>query len=687
MRHLLQVETSNARRSRSAESSWEYDDILVVGQPVQISLQNLAPSKDALVTLETRGEIEVSSITKQPIAIQTPVPVERVSEITLLARTFSDRQKDRSLQITFQDNTGKQLSQVKLKLTALRICLDVDADRDGIIEDNHPHKGDWKSGVKGYGAVLLVNSDRDTISADDQHDGEESLIKGLLDLKDFSFMIIRKAGLKNLPAGCELYLSVNRDTARRIRIYDELDRDGYELIGPGITNAKIKDTDKDIILAIEGLSYPDFDFNGLVEINLNLLQDRKFIYSDRVVFRVAPWIMTPNTLAPKTVYVSRLSDGFNAQFIEDLRKVVGQANAQLDIVPFEYHQDDPWMQDEIEIGYTQAPGHLMHVVFDSPRDRGLIDFPKRQLLGIDFGYVTRKSRHEATKLDSFGNLEVSPPVTVKGVNYLLGRLIFGGTRAEVIQKSQKPRRMLRVLRDFLYAQQIQAPFEIFSDWLSVGHIDEFMTFVPAPTPKGFKLLLASPNKCYDILKRLRENGHNQALLRQGKRFSNGPADISVVDVLGNEDLTRHNHRFQEYINWNREVLKQELDLSEADIIDIPGLFESTKDERAETFFPNMVNMIVLEKHLGIPKPFGPKVDGKCQFEAYVKGVLEPLGLVCHFIDDWEPYFRGRGEIHCGTNARRQPFAQKWWEIESILGKTDVQVKEKPTAEDTKDTEK
>ncbi|MCC5612912.1 protein-arginine deiminase domain-containing protein, partial [Nostoc sp. CHAB 5834] len=81
-------------------------------------------------------------------------------------------------------------------------------------------------------------------------------------------------------------------------------------------------------------------------------------------------------------------------------KVVGKANAQLDIIPFEFHQDDRWMQDEIEIGYTQAPGHLMYVVFDSPRDRGLVDFAKTKLLSIDFGYVTRKSRYEATKLDS-----------------------------------------------------------------------------------------------------------------------------------------------------------------------------------------------------------------------------------------------------------------------------------------------
>lgn len=38
--------------------------------------------------------------------------------------------------------------------------------------------------------------------------------------------------------------------------------------------------------------------------------------------------------------------------------------------------------------------------------------------------------------------------------------------------------MSKALRDFLYAQQVQAPVELFSDWLMTGHVDEFMCFVP-----------------------------------------------------------------------------------------------------------------------------------------------------------------------------------------------------------------
>lgn len=43
--------------------------------------------------------------------------------------------------------------------------------------------------------------------------------------------------------------------------------------------------------------------------------------------------------------------------------------------------------------------------------------------------------------------------------------------------------MTKVVQDFLWAQKVQDPIALFSDWLYVGHVDEFMTFVPAPDRK------------------------------------------------------------------------------------------------------------------------------------------------------------------------------------------------------------
>lgn len=49
--------------------------------------------------------------------------------------------------------------------------------------------------------------------------------------------------------------------------------------------------------------------------------------------------------------------------------------------------------------------------------------------------------------------------------------------------SSAGRRMTRIVWDFLCAQQVQAPVELYSDWLAVGHVDEFVTFVPTSDKK------------------------------------------------------------------------------------------------------------------------------------------------------------------------------------------------------------
>lgn len=148
---------------------------------------------------------------------------------------------------------------------------------------------------------------------------------------------------------------------------------------------------------------------------------------------------------------------------------------------------------------------------------------------------------------------------------------------------------------------------------------------------------------------------------------------------------------QSCIDWNRDVLKRELGLDDTDIIDLPILFKlegKEKKTRAVAYYPDMVcwlvnklahkvtdpssaddhtcfqvNMIVLGKKLGIPKPFGPKVNGRCALEAEMCSLMGALGLSCSFIDDYASYHKLMGEVHCGSNVLREPFDFKWWNLE------------------------
>ncbi|NXT29401.1 PADI2 deiminase, partial [Syrrhaptes paradoxus] len=138
--------------------------------------------------------------------------------------------------------------------------------------------------------------------------------------------------------------------------------------------------------------------------------------------------------------------------------------------------------------------------------------------------------------------------------------------------------------------------------------------------------------------------------------------VTINKVLSNDILLQQNQYVQRCIDWNRDILKKELGLTEKDIVDLPALFKLDKQGKAVPYFPNMVTMIVLAKDLGIPKPFGPVVGGECCLEQQTRCLLEPLGLRCRFLEDVSSYHGQLGEVRCGTNVQRRPFAFQWWHV-------------------------
>uniref|UniRef100_A0A8C5MTH1 Peptidyl arginine deiminase 2 n=1 Tax=Leptobrachium leishanense TaxID=445787 RepID=A0A8C5MTH1_9ANUR len=506
------------------------------------------------------------------------------------------------------------------------ISLDVDADRDGAVEKSNPRKASWTWGSDGQGAVLLVNCDKDSFFSRTV-DGGDVLMLNKADLKDMSHMILRTRGPEKLPVGYHLMLYISSSDSGNVGVFHY--NMYLHVLGRQKLFFKARYTGtNELEFFVEGIRFPDEGFNGLVSIKASLLEAQGIpetpIFTDVVTFRVAPLIITPNVLEPEEVYVCSVKD--NYLFLKEIKNLVSETNHKIQICFEDVNRGDRWMQDEMEFGYIHAPHKSFPVVLDSPRDGNLKDFPIRKLLGPDFGYVSKfAAQSEVTSLDSFGNLEVSPPVTVQGKKYPLGRILIGSSFP-----TTTGRRMTRVVRNFLFAQRVQSPIELFSDWLYVGHIDEFLTFVPTSDQKGFRLLLASPATCLRIFYEQKQEGNGDATMFQ---------------------------------DWNRDILKQELGLTEEDIIDIPALFKLDKTGKALAFFPNMVNMIVLGKHLGIPKPYGPIIKETCCLEDYIISLLKPLEFSCTFIDDVVSYHKKLGEVHCGTNVRRKPFTFKWWQME------------------------
>ncbi|KAM6241023.1 protein-arginine deiminase type-1-like [Porphyrio hochstetteri] len=614
------------------------------------------PGVKLYVVHETQSIKLPSSVSRWPLAAG--------AEVLLSMDALSKDVGDEKVRISyFREAGGVPVGRAMLYLTCVEISLDADTSRTGAVSKTLLDKATWTWGPDGHGAILLVNCDRDDPKAKTL-DNFDTVVLSYADLKDMSQMVLRTRGPRTIFAGHRLLLHVDFSDADKVGVFyggNSVALEEYKhVLGGSKLAYAIKPSrhQEESIFYVEGLAFPDIGFPGLVSFHITLLESPEKglletpIFTDTVVFRVAPWIMTPNTAAPLEVFVCSVDN--NEDFVAAVSTMAEKAKCPLTICPPLENRQDRWIQDEVEFGYVQAPHKTFPVVFDSPRDRELKDFPIKSILGPDFGYVTRQAPQGASSLDSFGNLEVSPPVTVQGKEYPLGRILIGCSFPRF-----GGRRMAKAVKDFLVAQQVQAPVELFSDWLQVGHVDEFLSFVPAPDRKGFRLLLASPHACYQLLKEKQEEGFGEAVMFEGLEKVPKP---TINEILANEGLRKFNNYAQSCISWNRDILKRALGLAELDILDIPQLFRGNVADGAEAFFPDMVNMLVLGRHLGIPKPFGPRVGGQCCLEERVRALLEPLGLTCTFIDDYFSYHVLSGEVHCGTNVRRKPFAFKWWHM-------------------------
>ncbi|KAM3824073.1 protein-arginine deiminase type-3-like isoform 2-T2 [Vipera latastei] len=507
-------------------------------------------------------------------------PLDKNVKFTATADAPSAEVNDKKISVSYYEANGKDpIAKAILHITCIEMSLDADINRTGTVTRGGSQKDQWSWGPDGKGAILLVNCDRDNPTAV-QEDNKDTVLTTKEDLEDMSRMILTAQGPSEIFEKYQLTLHISEADSDKVGVFHarvKKAQRGYQhVLGSGKISYLVKWElgQVESVFYVEGLKFPDADFPGLVTFHASLMEitgkkdPQISIFTDILVFRVAPWIMTPNTLQPVSVYICSID--YNTDFVEHVRKLATEAGCKFIVCPEEENRGDRWIQDEMEFGYTQAPHKTFPVVFDSPRNRGLSNFPFKKVLGPDFGYVKRELPLEvsSSSLDSFGNLEVSPPVNVKDKEYPLGRILIGNA---LPRNNHKP--MSKLVLDFLYSQVIQSPIELYTDWLTVGHVDEFLSFVPAPDRKGFRLLLASPRACFKLLEEKKKEGHGEAKMPQGIEFQQGDRQPrSISEIIADEYLRRWNYYCQECIDWNRKILHRELGLTKDDVIEIPQLF-------------------------------------------------------------------------------------------------------------------
>ena len=535
-----------------------------------------------------------------------------------------------------------------------RVRLYVDSLRTGQVARDGDGRWQWEWGEGRRGAVVVPDPGG-----------------GLRAERSAPVVLCVDRDLASAPDAPDVTLSLSSFSAARVTLWYR-GRDGrpVPLVGARadrLESARVRAVEE-IELRLTAHTFPDGGFDGLVEVIADMPDmagggDRD-LYRDRAVLRVAPWVMPGSHLPPEALYVVHAT-GWNSGFVAALSEACAEAGIPLREVAGEFTDGDPWIQDEVEPGHTWGPGQApVHVIVDGPRDRGL-DPAVERVFGQDGVDVYSVPAHGGwqTSLDSFGNLELSPPVTVAGVDYPLGRIVLGTTAP-----GADGRQAALAVRQFLNAQQVQAPIEVYTDWLVVGHVDEIVCFEPGPVtdPDGWQIQIASTTALRALLERWAADGHGGAVLWEGKLRPDPDtgrevkASRRVRELLEDEDLWSFQAGCQAALDVVRSQLAEGLGAGDERFVEVPLAFESLGGS-AVALFPDMVNHIVAGPWSIVPDPFGPVVEGVDLLKAAYRGLAPHRRHL--FVDDWYTYHVNLGEVHCGTNVLRTPDPEaRWWAI-------------------------
>ncbi|KAG7142110.1 Protein-arginine deiminase type-4 like protein [Verticillium longisporum] len=396
-----------------------------------------------------------------------------------------------------------------------------------------------------------------------------------------------------------------------------------------------------------------------------------------------------------------------AYFVQNLEKSVAAAGLKDPVYLME--NGDIWTQDYFETGYASIPGPdgpvVIRILIRSAqwyRPGGIEVFER--LRSDSVGAV--QELVDGDTIDSMGNLETIPPYTHNGKSYPAGRIIMGAW------DGVKP-----LIFSFLEAQGFQAPLALDTSWLYVGHVDEFLQFLPADNKRGWILMADDPHAGLELLKRASRNGHGgvRAVSRSPMPGDYDCLPIQTVDqILALADLATITDNVAARIEGNLATLKRETGLTDAEIFRVPATFypvdrtsftcgnstgnatlavrdnkllkggpaaraqsivdaalppsakgivrrQTSFGQQVSALFPGAINGIVLTNHSVLaPNPWGPVIDGVDIIAEAVTAAYARASFKVAYMDNWFSHHMRLGEVHCGSNTWRDT-STPWWE--------------------------
>ena len=480
-----------------------------------------------------------------------------------------------------------------------------DSNRDGVLSDaDIAGRFDWR--WNGAGAFMLANVDDDD---DGKSDAADTRVNGVADEADLAPLAVR-IGPQTLAAGHSVHVTPWQSPtgAQRIHVYQRTNA-GWRLV-----EGKLEGIAPEMELAIEATTFASKSWTGLVTLKLEVkAADGRSLGYDLAKVRVAPFLLLPNAAKTKELYVSTGHPNYaNATFRAELASVAASSNAKL-VTHTTSSWKEMWMQDTMEVGYTQLPGRAPeHVVIGGLR--GADSFgPSR--LGRDVGFVQIGApRGIANGVDDWadwmGNLEVTPPLP----GYPLGRVFYGrntdtgiGMHPDVVA--------------FLEAQKVQAPFWIDTGFLTIKHVDEIVTFLVGADGK-VRLVLADTRRAEALVPSEHGPSNTKNQARLDKILNGG--------TYGGGQVSRG--------------LLAELALPASQIVRLPVSYVGGHNVWSNPVNSIFVNGVVVTGNSKVPSNVATEIEAS----------LRAAGATSvKFVND-SRYQENLGNVHCATNTLKLP---------------------------------
>jgi protein-arginine deiminase len=566
--------------------------------------------------------------------------------------------------------------------------LRADVDRDGTLSAADEDKEDQWGATRG--AIFLANLDDDTsrcpttgtdVDLAACSDASDDVVNGLSDLDDMAPLAVLPwpDAPEDATATLEL-LDASGAATTKARVFrgDGADATVFDTTAAQLTAADLR---AGVSLHLEGTDVVRdlMAWDGTVDVRLTVrggTRDGGAVAdaTDTVRLRVAPVVLSHHVSPAERIWVSKMNDPGNAALRADLATAVAAAKPKDGLTPLE--MDDQWTQDLFETGWASmpAPGKTQRVmryvlrsanVFD-PGDAKSPLRPAGQIVysamrGPDVAVVQEFDighSQDMDSLNSFGNTETIPPHENAGKKWPLGRIVRGST------KDFFPDPKMSAL---LEGQRVQSPLYVDTSWLLVGHVDESLSFLPAPGARGWVVLAADPAGAKKMLEQLVTDGQGATKVFAGLQVFDAmdklvPAETTVSAILADTAVMGASAEAAVEIDAQKAKLVAEVGLADADFVKASFLFEKSYG-LSIAYQPGVVNgTLVGPDRFASPKPHGPVVMGKDVFEKQLEDALQPLGVKVSWVEDWDLYHRLEGEVHCGSNATRAVPDARWWEV-------------------------